>query len=232
MFNEVTMASRKISNPLALAVLALLAERPTHPYEMDFLMRARGITESINLKRGSLYTVVEALQRDGLIVPQETRREGKRPERTIYALTEAGRAKFDGWLRELLRKPVHEYAQFTAGLTFLAHIRPPEVIALFEERARSLEAEIDEMRFRISSVAERLGVPRLFLIETEFALAQREAELQWVRAIIREIEAGTLTWPTFIASMSSVAPRDDMNPEPTTTMSAATHGENGGEPVQ
>src|SRR5437868_3078621 len=102
---------RTISNPLALAVLALLAEGPTHPYEMDFVMRARGLTESFRLTRSSLYTVVEALHRDGLIVPQETQREGRRPERTVYALTEAGRAKLDGWLRALLRKPAKEYPQ-------------------------------------------------------------------------------------------------------------------------
>src|SRR5437868_15080675 len=116
--------TRNISNPLALAVLALLAESPTHPYEMDFLMRARGLTESIKLNRGSLYTVVDALQRDGLIVPQETQREGRRPERTVYAITEVGRAKLNGWIRDLVRKPAKEYPQFVAGLTFLGHIPP------------------------------------------------------------------------------------------------------------
>src|SRR6476469_2609586 len=103
---------RHPSNLLALAVLALLAERPTHPYEMDFLMRTRGLEQSIKLNRGSLYTVVETLQRDGLIVPQETQREGRRPERTIYALTEAGRANFAGWHRALLSTPAAEYTQF------------------------------------------------------------------------------------------------------------------------
>src|SRR5439155_14779714 len=67
------MASdRKLSNPLALAVLALLYERPMHPYEMAFLMRSRGKHHTIKLNYGSLYTVVDALQRGGLIVAQET----------------------------------------------------------------------------------------------------------------------------------------------------------------
>ena len=117
---------RSGSNLLALAVLALLAERPTHPYEMDFLMRARGLEHSIKLNRGSLYTIVETLQRDGLIVPQETQREGRRPERTVYALTEAGRAKFGGWHRELMSTPATEYTQFAAALCFIAHFPPPK----------------------------------------------------------------------------------------------------------
>lgn len=188
---------RNISNPIALAVLALLAEGPTHPYEMDFLMRARGLTENIKLNRSSLYTVVEALQRDDLIVPQETQREGRRPERTIYAITDDGRAKFDGWLRELLRRPAKEYQQFVAGLMFLGHIQPDEAITLFEERARHLDQWIEETQIHMDSAKTRMGVPRLFLIESEFALEQGRSELCWVRKIIDEINDGTLAWPVF-----------------------------------
>lgn len=191
---------RHASNLLALAVLALLAERPTHPYEMDFLMRTRGLEQSIKLNRGSLYTVVETLERDGLIVPQGTQREGRRPERTIYALTEAGRAKFDGWHRALLSTPATEYTQFAAALCFIAHVPPAEAIALLAERARRLDDEIEERRFRLGSVMERLSVPRLFLVEEEFALSQREAEVRWVRQIVREIAEGALQWPAFLTS--------------------------------
>jgi DNA-binding PadR family transcriptional regulator len=189
---------RHPSNLLALAVLALLAERPTHPYEMDFLMRTRGLEQSIKLNRGSLYTVVETLQRDGLIVPQETQREGRRPERTIYALTEAGRAKFAGWHRALLSTPAAEYTQFAAALCFIAHFSPTETIALLEQRARALDDEIEERQFRLGSIMERLSVPRLFLLEEEFALSQRQAEAQWVREIIQEITDGRLVWPAYI----------------------------------
>ncbi len=189
---------RHPSNLLALAVLALLAERPTHPYEMDFLMRTRGLEQSIKLNRGSLYTVVETLQRDGLIVPQETQREGRRPERTVYALTETGRAKFGGWHRTLLSTPATEYTQFAAALCFIAHFSPNETSALLEQRARLLDDEIEERQFRLGSIMERLSVPRLFLLEEEFALSQRQAEAQWVRRIVREIVDGTLTWPAYI----------------------------------
>jgi DNA-binding PadR family transcriptional regulator len=213
-----------------LAVLALLAEGPTHPYEMDFLMRARGLTESIKLNRGSLYTVVEALQRDGLIVPQETQREGRRPERTVYAITDAGRARFDGWLRELVRNPVKEYPQFIAGLTFLGHLGPDEAVTLFEERARRLDQSIEETQMHVDSARERLGVPRLFLIETEFALEQARSELRWVRKTIDEINDGTLAWPTSI--LIGERPAGDMlEPDPAAEPLTAG-GEEGGELVK
>jgi DNA-binding PadR family transcriptional regulator len=160
-------------------------------------MRSRGLTEGIKLRRSSLYTVIESLQRNGLIEPVETQRAGKRPERTVYAITDAGRAKFHGWHRELLRTPAREYPQFMAGLTFLMHLRADETVTLLEERARHLADTIDDWQERLKVARERMGVPRLFLIEGEYAVTMREAELAWVRATIREIRDGTLAWPSY-----------------------------------
>jgi DNA-binding PadR family transcriptional regulator len=185
-------SKRKVSNPLALAVMALLYERPMHPYEMVSTMRERGKHESVRLRYSSLYSVVSALEREGLIVPRETEREGRRPERTIFEITGAGREEFLNWLRELLREPVKEYTQFAAGLSFLPGLPPEEVVALLKERVRRLEAETGEMRSRLDDAMERYDLPRLFLVESEHELMLREAELGWVRKIVEEIEAGTL----------------------------------------
>jgi DNA-binding PadR family transcriptional regulator len=193
-------SSRKVSNPLALAVMVLLYERPMHPYEMVSVMRERGKHESIKLRYSSLYTVVEALEREGLIESLETVREGRRPERTVYGLTEAGRIECLSWLRELLREPVKEYTQFAAGLSFVAALPPAEAAALLKERVRLLEEEVGRMRSRMDAVMEG-GVARLFLVETEHELILREAELAWVRELVREIEEGTLggmtEWESF-----------------------------------
>ena len=194
------MSGRKVSNPLALAVMALLYERPMHPYEMVSVMRERGQHESVRLRYSSLYSVVEVLGREGLISPRETVREGRRPERTVYGLTEAGRVEFLRWLRELLGKPVKEYTQFAAGLTFLVALPPSEARSLLEERARLLEEEVGEMRSQLDAVMEG-GLSRVFLVENEHELVLREAELEWVRGLVREIESGRLgglrEWESF-----------------------------------
>ncbi len=194
------MSKRKVSNPLALAVMALLYERPMHPYEMVSTMRERGKHESVRLRYSSLYSLVETLQREGLISPLETVRQGRRPERTVYGLTEAGREEFLGWLRQLLGEPAKEYTQFAAGLSFMPALPPAEAVALLKKRARLLEEEVEGMRSRMDEVMEQ-GVARLFLVESEHELILREAELLWVRELVREIEAGTLggmrEWESF-----------------------------------
>jgi len=185
-------SKRKVSNPLALAVMAFLYERPMHAYEMVTLMRERGKHESVRLRYSSLYSVVSALEREGLIVPRETVRKGRRPERTVYEITGAGRDEFLTWLRELLREPVKEFTQFAAGLSFLAALPPEEAVALLKERVRRLDVETGEMRSRLDAAMEQLNLPRLFLVEAEHELMLREAELGWVRGLVEEIETGAL----------------------------------------
>ena len=182
---------RSISNPLALAVLACLHERPMHPYEMASTMRERGKEQSIKLNYGSLYTVVDSLAKNGLIEAMEATREGRRPERTVYLLTEAGRARLDTWMSELLAEPVKEYPQFEAALSLLPVLHPDTVAELLLTRIRLLQMEIAQARIMLKT-AHDARLPRLLLIEGEYHVAMREAELSWVRQLADELQAGTL----------------------------------------
>ena len=182
---------RSISNPLALAVLACLHERPMHPYEMASTMRERGKEQSIKLNYGSLYTVVDSLAKHGLIEAMAPRREGRRPERTVYQLTEAGRARLDTWMSELLAEPVKEYPQFEAALSLMPVLHPDTVLELLRTRTRLLRKEIAQARAMLGT-AHDAGLPRLLLIEGEYHVALRETELSWVRELADELEAGTL----------------------------------------
>ncbi len=186
------------SNPLALAVLVLLFERPMHPYELAATLRMRRKEQSIKLRYGSLYTVIEGLQKEGLIVARETVREGKRPERTIYEITPAGVDRMRTWMRNLLGTPVKEYLQFEAALSLIAAIPPAEATELLEGRARRLGESAEEMRAVLEVVTK--VVEPLFLVEAEYRLALIEAERQFVEGLVRRIkddEAYVRSWKGF-----------------------------------
>lgn len=182
---------RKVANPLALAVMACLIERPMHPYEMAATMRERHKDDSIKLNYGSLYSVVESLKTHQLIVEVETGREGRRPERTVYRLTDAGRLELIDWLSELLCRPVKEYTRFEAGLSLMPVLGPEDVVRLLEERCRRLEDE--SVAYKASRQALAAGqLPRLLWIESEYRETLREAELRFIRSLIAEISSGSL----------------------------------------
>jgi DNA-binding PadR family transcriptional regulator len=207
------MPKRKISNPLALAVLASLLERPMHPYELASTLRERGKEQSVKLNYGTLYTVVEALQRDGLITPQETLREGRRPERTVYRIEEAGRTELRDWLRELLGRPVKEYPQFMAGLSFAGVLPPDEAAEVLRERERLLAEQVERLRSTLAGYlagsADRPPLPRIFLVEHDYELALLEADLGFTRRLLRDIDEGTLDglrlWASFHAGEEGAA---------------------------
>jgi DNA-binding PadR family transcriptional regulator len=185
------LAKRKISNPLALAVLSLLTEKPMHPYEMSSLMRERAKEESIKLNYGSLYSVVESLQRHKLIDVQETIREGRRPERTVYAITDAGRTEVVDWLSELFASPVKDYTQFEAALSLMPVLPPDTVVRLLQTRRMRLDVEVVGTRAVLDEMANR-GLPYLMAIEADYVLALREAEANFIDRLIAAIQDGTL----------------------------------------
>jgi DNA-binding PadR family transcriptional regulator len=185
------MASRKLSNPLALAVLMCLYERPMHPYEVASTLRERHKDESVRLNYGSLYAVVAALERRGLIETGETERDGRLPERTVYRITEPGRVEAHDWLARLLATPVKEYPAFEAGLSFLPALPPEEALALLEERAVELELELGSWR-GVRELLEGRGLPRLLWVECEYAAQMRQAELEYVSRLIADISSEAL----------------------------------------
>ncbi|MFF1280072.1 PadR family transcriptional regulator [Streptomyces sp. NPDC058299] len=189
------MAKRKISNTLALAVLGLLQEQPMHPYEMASTLRERHKDSSFKVNSGSLYDTVEALVRHGWIEPVETARDGRRPERTVYATTELGQNEFVRWIDELLRMPVAEYPKFMAAVSYLGALGPDGAAEALAERAGHLAQRIDETNRVLADTVGSGAVPRLFMIEVECALHAWEAELAWTRRTIAEIRDGSLFWP-------------------------------------
>src|SRR2546422_2782843 len=98
--------------PLALAVMNLLMEGPMHPYEMKSKMKERGHDQVIKIAGGSIYDAVERLEEGGFITAQETSREGRRPEKTTYAITDHGREEILPWFGRCRRKPATTNPQF------------------------------------------------------------------------------------------------------------------------
>jgi DNA-binding PadR family transcriptional regulator len=187
------------TSPLALSILELLDERPMHPYELASTMRDRHHDEFIRLNFGSLYHTVDTLEKNSWIEPVEREKEGRRPERTIYRLTDSGRELLVRVVSEVLALPKREYAQFAAGLMFMHHLDATLAAAQLEHRSKALSAVIDKLT-RIMGELRADGVSRLAIIELEHKIAMLEAERTWVRKIEKEITDGKLEWVVGIGS--------------------------------
>ncbi len=184
---------RKVGNLLALAVLSYLTRQSMHPYELGRTLRDHDDVRSIKFNQGSLYMVVQQLARAGFIVERETTRDGQRPERTVYALTDAGRNEARDWLRELVELPEYEYPHFVAALSLIAALPPSEVVELLGRRLRRLGEQHAEIRHHVDRAVAG-GLHPLFLVEEEYRLALLDAEARFVERFLERIDDPETGW--------------------------------------
>ena len=100
-------------------ILALLAEKPAHGYELKqiFDNRFGAIWPPINV--GQIYNTLSALERDNLVQSKEVPQRGS-PSRRVYELTDKGRVTLEEWLAETSDSPTLK-EEFIIKL-ILAHI--------------------------------------------------------------------------------------------------------------
>jgi DNA-binding PadR family transcriptional regulator len=185
------MPGDALANPVALAALGALLERPMHPYQLASVLAGRGVP----VNRGSLYDTVDAMTRAGWIEPQPAERAGARPRRTPYALTGSGRAELVRRLDSQIRTPRPEFPEFLGAVSHVGVLGPERAADALGERAGRLAALIAEGQQRLDEATGGGDVPRLFVIEAEYALAMLRAERDWVLALIEDIGSGRLAWP-------------------------------------
>jgi len=179
-------------SPLWTVVLALACEEPMHPYRMQTLIKQRGKDQIANVaQRNSVYQTIAALLRAGLIAVRETSRPDRHPERTIYEGTELGRQALRSWVRSGLSTVAREFPEFPAALSTLYGVGGcDDLRTLLEARVAALEPRLRELE------TVWPDLPRIFLLETEYAAALVRAEIQWLRSVIADLSKGRLKFPT------------------------------------
>ncbi|WP_227996479.1 PadR family transcriptional regulator [Nocardia australiensis] len=189
---------RTTVTPLAIAVLALLEERPMHPYEMYQLLIARHEDVLVKVRPGSLYHTVARLAGQELVSAEGIGREGNRPERTTYRISESGRAALRARVAEVLRKPAPEYPVFPVGLAEAHNLPKPDVLALLRERLEHLQRDLADVETMVT-LAGANAVPRRYWVVLPYLRATLSTEVTWVGDLITEIDSGEMEWDEFDA---------------------------------
>lgn len=179
--------------PLALTVLRLLSQSPMHPYQLRCEIERQGIDRMVRMTHGALYHTVDRLVEAGMIQPVETSRAGRRPERTVYAITEVGWEAATRRLHQMLSTVTPEFPSFRTALTFVSMLSPAEVLELLARRSVMLAADLAASQTAYDGLRKQ-GLARVALIEVEHMVAMTRAELDLTNSIVHDLESGQLDW--------------------------------------
>jgi len=183
--------------PAGVMVLALLREDDMHPYEMIRLMRQRHDDRIVAITNGTLYHTVARLEKSGLLAEVGVDRDGNRPERTTYTLTDAGNHAVEAWVRRelpLLGRPV----EFRVALAEAHNLGRDEVVALLSRRLSALAAARDELaegiRDAYAAATGAASVTAQYFIEVEREHTLLAADHDWLAALLERFATPDFVW--------------------------------------
>ena len=179
--------------PLAVAALALLAEGPTHPYEMYQTLVMRSEDRLVKVRPGSLYHTVDRLARQGLVRATGTEREGNRPERTTYEITEEGTLALGERVADIIATPVNEFPEFPLGLGEAHNLPLETVIDLLRKRVGLLRADIALLDDGIRRVTAK-ELPAKYWLDVRYLRTMAEADASALEALIDDLDSGSISW--------------------------------------
>lgn len=137
-----------------------------------------GIADRIvKVRPGSPYHVVDRLADEKLIRRAGTSRDGKRPERAIYEITDAGAEALADKVGQLIAVPAHEFPQVAVALAEIDTLDADAAANAVDDRVGALEARIAE----ITALRDVSVTPAGYLVAFGYLLATMHAELSWLQ---------------------------------------------------
>ncbi|ABY22369.1 transcriptional regulator, PadR-like family [Renibacterium salmoninarum ATCC 33209] len=175
------------------SLLALLQERPRYGYELRLEFEERtGVTWPLNI--GQVYTTLDRLERDGLIVKDGDDGEGH----VIYSITVTGGTEVDEWFKQPVERsnpPRNELAIKLALAVTLPGVDVENIIQA--QRTASMRALQDYTRVRRESAAAAAESDMAWLLVLDSLIFATEAEVRWLdhceSRVIRRAAASKLS---------------------------------------
>lgn len=164
-----------------LLLLGLLRLESMHGYQLnEFLDKRLGFLT--DLKRSTAYYLLNKLEENGYIAKQ-VEREGNRPQRYVYELTEAGRRHFRELLDANLRQAHLPSYDTDVGLLFMDALSSQELREALEEKRAGLVEMLEVLRGYVDE--HPAGSPARYALQHN--VVHLQAELSWLDEILEEL---------------------------------------------
>jgi DNA-binding PadR family transcriptional regulator len=178
-----------------IVLLSLLSSRPMHGYELRQVLEQRHMHRWANIQYGSIYRGLQQMTREGLLEEEGEEREGNRPPRTVFKITEQGKEELKNLLRQVWREPALLADPVDLALSLVMYLPKAEILDLLRQRLEKLDAIEAHVRQAESYFANRDHQPPQGVCSMigDVFLHRRyilDAERRWTQHIIERLENG------------------------------------------
>ena len=170
-----------------MLVLGVLHRGDFHPYEIKRRLEAAMVECYIDVDVGTLYYAVRQLEKESLIEAVAQERVARGGMRTIYSITQTGRAEFRKGLHRQLEMEGPVGQTLYGALLFLQLADPAGVEDALRRRIARLDAliaKLDPIREELCPKLSTGGEHLLRHIEK-----QRRLDRDWLKSLLADIEA-------------------------------------------
>ena len=165
----------------------LMRYGPQHGYNIKQLV-SEGISDFAKIKLPTIYYHLEKLAEKGY-VESNVEKDGNRPERIVYSITDSGVTYFNSLLKKILDENYSVEFNFDGALYFHTFADNNAIIKNLKQQEEFIENKLKEL-INTKEIAVRKLLPeyKIYCISIfNHHIYHLEAELKWISETLKEL---------------------------------------------
>jgi DNA-binding PadR family transcriptional regulator len=168
-----------------LVLLGLLCERPLYGYEIKQIIEEH-MGDWTSIAFGSIYFALDKLAQEEFVKKIVIEQPGNRPSRSVYEITESGRAEFFRLLRESWQSVEREYFDIDVCLFFIDRLPEQEVQKYLQMRKSRLEKSLEYLLMHEKEQTANPSVPVQAVAIFNHTKMHLKSELDWTISLLNK----------------------------------------------
>lgn len=164
---------------IRLVLLGVLCMKPMHGYEIKHIIEDH-MGDWTDIKFGSIYFSLSKLAEENNIEVVEESRQGNRPSRTIYRITDKGRQEYQKLLRKLFTSNNRTLYSLDIGIFFIKDLPKEEAVKYLDDQIKKTARALEYLRSHSDQLKNNPEVPKQASIITDHSQKHTEAEYNWL----------------------------------------------------
>jgi DNA-binding PadR family transcriptional regulator len=160
-------------------IIGLLFEKDYYGYEIEELIKVRGMREWTDIGFSSIYNILNKAEKNGLIEWRYEKQYGS-PQRKVYSLTEKAKEIFPQEVAKMLSTPKRSFSEFDIGLAYSNLISEMDLADQMIQYKDGLEERLYKLKVKYEEYMANSTIDNAKSLFTRH-IALLEAEIAWIK---------------------------------------------------